>query len=227
MLSILIPIAAFLGVAALVGGVAMLMRGDVNEQVESRLDSLTGSSTASTISGFETQGGLLTADLLGETNQIKEFVAKYFNLKLFLEQAQIDMPVSKFVLITLGLAGTGLVLPLAIGAPVYVGPNAAIVFAACPISWVKFKRGRRLNAFGNQMPAALELISRALRAGHSLAAGFQLVSEEMKEPIGSEFRKVFESQNLGVPLEDAIELMTERIPNLDLKFFGTAIVLQR
>ncbi|PHS16952.1 MAG: secretion protein [Blastopirellula sp.] len=227
MLSILIPIAAFVGVAALVGGLAMLLRGDVNEQVESRLDSMTGSSNTSSIPGISNQGGLLNADLLGETNQIEDFVAKYFNLKLFLEQAQSNMSVSKFVLVTLGLAGAGLVLPTIIGAPVYVGPIVAVMLAICPITWVKFKRGRRLNAFGNQMPDALELISRALRAGHSLGAGFQLVGDELKEPIGSEFRKVFESQNLGVPLEDAIELMTERIPNLDLKFFGTAIVLQR
>jgi len=73
----------------------------------------------------------------------------------------------------------------------------------------------------------LELISRALRAGHSLAAGFHLVSSEGSDPIAEEFGRVFEEQNLGIPFEEALGNLTERIPNLDLNFFVTAIVLQR
>ena len=96
-----------------------------------------------------------------------------------------------------------------------------------PILWLMFTRNRRFKAFAKQLPAALELISRALRAGHSLQAGFNLAGEEMTDPLGSEFARVFEEQNLGVPLEEAMEAMTERVPNLDLKFFATAVVLQR
>ena len=77
------------------------------------------------------------------------------------------------------------------------------------------------------MPEALELISRALRAGHSLASGINLVAEEMADPIAKEFQRCYESQNLGVALEDALEDMSDRVPNLDLRFFVTAIILQR
>ncbi len=73
----------------------------------------------------------------------------------------------------------------------------------------------------------LELIARALRAGHSLAAGFNLCAHEMTAPISKEFSRVFEEQNLGIPLEEALDNMTDRIPNLDLRFFATAVVLQR
>ncbi|MFM7738682.1 MAG: type II secretion system F family protein, partial [Planctomycetota bacterium] len=71
------------------------------------------------------------------------------------------------------------------------------------------------------------LIGQALRAGQSLAAGFQLCAQQTAAPLGPEFGRCFEEQNLGVPLEKAIINMTERIPNLDLRFFATSVVLQR
>ena len=93
--------------------------------------------------------------------------------------------------------------------------------------WLLFRRKRRLKKFAAQLPEALELIARALRAGHSLAAGFSLVANEMSDPIGGEFSRTFEEQNLGKPLEEALNDLTKRVPNLDLKFFVTAIILQR
>jgi tight adherence protein B len=71
------------------------------------------------------------------------------------------------------------------------------------------------------------MLSRSLRAGHSLAAGIGLVSEEMQDPIASEFRRAFEEQKLGVSLEASLLGMTQRVPNLDLRFFATAVILQR
>ena len=102
-----------------------------------------------------------------------------------------------------------------------------ILAGALPFLFLFFKRKRRLAQFAKQLPEALELISRALRAGHSLASGFKLGADEMSNPINIEFERCYESQNLGVPLEDAIEQMTERVPNLDLRFFATAVILQR
>ena len=84
-----------------------------------------------------------------------------------------------------------------------------------------------MSQFPKQLPEVLDLISRALRAGHSLASGFKLVADEVGDPIGTEFERCYEAQNLGVPLEQAIEEMTERVPNLDLRFFATAVILQR
>jgi tight adherence protein B len=70
-------------------------------------------------------------------------------------------------------------------------------------------------------------MSQALRAGQSLPAGIHLVAQQMSEPLGPEFQRAYEQQNLGVPLEKSLTLMTERVPNLDLRFFATAVVLQR
>jgi tight adherence protein B len=77
------------------------------------------------------------------------------------------------------------------------------------------------------MPEAVELISRALRAGHGLSAGLQLVAEEMKGPVADEFNRVFEEQNLGIPIELALRNMADRIPVMDVRFFVIAVIIQR
>jgi tight adherence protein B len=111
--------------------------------------------------------------------------------------------------------------------PVITLAPLGVLAGSFPFLFLFFKRKRRMAQFAKQLPEALELISRALRAGHSLASGFKLVADEMGAPISTEFERCYESQNLGVPLEDAIEQMTERVPNLDLRFFATAVILQR
>jgi tight adherence protein B len=131
------------------------------------------------------------------------------------------------LLICGALAGAGLVLPAAAGMSMALAPIASLVLTFSPIAWLLFRRKRRLRKFAAQLPEALELIARALRAGHSLASGFNLVADEMSDPIGGEFSRTFEEQNLGVPLDEALEDLTTRVPNLDLKFFSTAIILQR
>jgi tight adherence protein B len=138
------------------------------------------------------------------------------------------MDPSKFVLLSVGLAGAGAAICLVMPTiPNILAFAVAPVLAVIPLLGVVFKKRKRLRKFGQQLPEALELISRALRAGHSLASGINLVASEMSDPIGREFHRCYEAQNLGVPLEEALEDMSDRVPNLDLRFFTTAIVLQR
>lgn len=224
MLILIILITVFVGVATLIGAVAFIFQSDSNTEIESRLEILTGKAKAAQKGDEKNQ---LLSDFNQEGGAIDEFVARYFNLRLYLDQAAMETSVTKFVTISAILAGLGFVIPILLNLPFYIGPIVGIMLGVMPITFAWFKRGQRLSKFGKQLPDALELIARALRAGHSLGAGFHLVSEEMLDPIGSEFRKVFESQNLGIPLEEAITDMTERVPNLDLKFFGTAVILQR
>ena len=217
--------AAFLGVACLVGGVAtILFRSEGSLEVESRLDLLTAAGAAG--KDKKREAALLASPLNDAPNLIEEYFKKWLNLRVILQQADLPLTPSKFAAISaaLGVAGV-LLLPLA-RVPIYFAP-LGFILAGLPLAAVLFMRKRRLAAFAKQLPEALELISRALRAGHSLASGFKLVADEMDAPIGKEFERCYEAQNLGIPLEDAIEEMTERVPNLDLRFFATAIVLQR
>jgi tight adherence protein B len=170
---------------------------------------------------------LLSAMRAESAGSAEKFIARYLNLRLLFEQANVSMTVPTFLMITGGLAAVGLVLPTVAGFSMALAPLIALFFSILPMVWLLFKRKRRLAKFAAQLPEALELMARALRAGHSLAAGFSLVAQEMSDPIGGEFSRTFEEQNLGKPLEEALEDLTKRVPNLDLKFFVTAIVLQR
>ena len=96
-----------------------------------------------------------------------------------------------------------------------------------PFAFLRFKRTRRLRSFEEQFPEALDLISRALKAGHAFATGLKMVADEMPEPVGPEFRKTFDEQNFGLPMKDALENLTVRIPLLDVRFFATAVLIQR
>jgi tight adherence protein B len=219
--------AAFIGVACLVGGVATFMfRSEGSAEVENRLDILTGAVAAPGAKDKKSEALLLSSPLNDVPNFLEERLKQYFNIRAFLQQADVALTPSKFFLISfLLMLGGMLIIPLA-GAPVYFAPLGAIL-GVLPFTGLYFKRKSRLGAFAKQLPEALELISRALRAGHSLASGFKLVGDEMDAPIGTEFNRCYEAQNLGIPLEEAIEEMTERVPNLDLRFFATAVVLQR
>ena len=224
--TILVVGAVFFAVALLVVAVAMLWRDKSMSQVEVRLNTLTGK-------GDKTEGSLaeltqLIAAQRGEGKGLLETVlSRWFNFPRLFSQADVTMTVTRFLTICLvsGVAAT--FLTTYAGIHYSLAPLVGVVFGAMPVIWLMFRRKRRLKKFAAQLPEALELVARALRAGHSLASGFRLVASEMSEPIGGEFNRVFEEQNLGIPFEEALEGLSERVPNLDLKFFATAVILQR
>lgn len=144
-----------------------------------------------------------------------------------MDQADVDMPQAQFLGICLAFFGLGIFACIVSPVPVLLGPVFGIALASLPFVWLMMKRKKRLKKFGLQMPEALELLSRSLRAGHSLNAGFGLVGSEMEAPLATEFARAFEEQNFGIPLDEALDDMAKRIPNMDLRFFATAVVLQR
>jgi tight adherence protein B len=145
----------------------------------------------------------------------------------YLDQADIKMQPAKFAFICLAFFGGGFVACALTPVPILLGPILGLLLVGLPIGWLLVKRKRRLAKFGQQLPGALELLGRSLRAGHSLNAGFGLVASEMEAPLAVEFGRAFEEQNFGIPLDEAIEDMADRVPNMDLRFFATAVVLQR
>jgi len=148
-------------------------------------------------------------------------------LRDYLDQADVQIAPSKFAFICLAAFAGGVFSCVVTPMPVVLGPIVGALFGALPVGWLLMKRKRRLGKFGRQLPEALELLSRSLRAGHSLNAGFGLVASEMEAPLATEFGRAFEEQNFGIPLDEAIEEMANRIPNMDLRFFATAVILQR
>jgi tight adherence protein B len=148
-------------------------------------------------------------------------------LSELIEQSGVKMTIGSF------FAATGLFALIAfiIGFVAFriwvVGLILAPIAAFAPLTFLRWKRDRRIAAFEEQFPEALDLLARSLRAGHALTTGIALVAEEMPEPVGPEFRLLYDRQNFGMPFPDALRDFGERIPVLDAKFFTTAVLIQR
>ncbi len=227
MFQILIIASVFVCVATLIGGLALNIRSKRDDSdLASRLQDITRNGGR----GKARKDGnvsVLLSPLNDVPNQLEKLVSRFFNMRQQLDQAGLRTETNKFLLI---VAGCSLVVAFAwyILSPWKVmTPLFLLVGAMLPLGWLWFKRRRRMKRFGAQLPEALELMARALRAGHSLPAGIQLVAQQMSDPIGPEFSRCYEEQNLGSPMDQAIRQMTERVPNVDLKFFATAVILQR
>ena len=148
-------------------------------------------------------------------------------LRRMLDQADIHITVSRLLMLSLmaGFLATLAVSMVSISKLLMV--VAGLVAASLPFIRIAYKRKKRLNAFLEQLPDALELMSRALQAGHAFAESLHMISTEMPEPIATEFRKTYEEQNLGLSLKLALENLSERVPLLDLRLCVTAILIQR
>ena len=223
---LIILAAVFVAVVTLVGAVGAILGGNRATQTEDRLDLLTGASGSTTLNVKDGMSLLASTADEGKTAAV-EFLNRFGDIQRFLSQANVSITAGQFLAATLGLGAVGALIVLVLGLPSFFVPLAAFVLGSLPFGYVFIARKRRIGAFARQLPDALELISRALRSGHSLAAGINLVGDEMSQPIAGEFARCYEEQNLGIPLEEALEGMTERVPNLDLRFFATAVILQR
>jgi tight adherence protein B len=148
-------------------------------------------------------------------------------LSRWIEQSGMKASISGVLLVALVLAGVMAFIAMAITHTSVSMPVGGAIGFSLPFMVLRFKRTRRLRAFEEAFPEALDLISRALKAGHAFATGLKMVADEMSEPVGPEFRKTFDEQNFGLPLKDALENLTFRVPLLDMRFFATAVLIQR
>jgi len=135
-------------------------------------------------------------------------------------------PSAIMVLSVLGAAGCGFVAYLYAKAA-FIPPLAAAGGLALPMLFLLHRRSSRLKRFEEQFPEALDLLSRAIRAGHAFQTAMGMVAEEVPPPVGPEFRKTFDRQNFGLPLRDALNELSERVSVLDVRFFVTAVLIQR
>lgn len=148
-------------------------------------------------------------------------------LSRLIEQAGSKTGVSTVILmglvlgIAVGFLGSAIIREAWALAPGFVAG------AAVPVLVLMRKRTRRLRKFEEQFPEALDLLSRAIKAGHAFTTAMGMVADDASDPIGPEFRKTFDEQNFGLPLKDALNNLAVRIPLLDVRFFATAVLIQR
>jgi tight adherence protein B len=148
-------------------------------------------------------------------------------LKKMLDQADLHITPSRLLMFSMMAGMLAALAASVITVSILIMLGAGVLAAAIPFVHVWWTRKKRFDAFLEHLPDALDLMSRALSAGHAFAESLHMVSSEMPEPIATEFRKTYEEQNLGLSLKLALENLTQRIPLLDLHMCVTAILIQR
>lgn len=222
----LVYVVVFVAVTVLAGAALFLFKDFGGNSTEDRLEVLTGKKKESKESqGIMKDSGLEAAD--GFSGMLSRSLKGIENLVSFFEQADSPIRPDHFVMVSLGAVGVGVVLAWAVKSPPPLYPVFGIVVGLLPLTWLILRRHRRFGKFAQQLPEAMALIARALRAGHSLNSGIHLVVEEMPVPIATEFMLAYEEQNLGIPIERSLKNMLRRMPNMDLKFFVTAVAVQK
>jgi tight adherence protein B len=142
-------------------------------------------------------------------------------------QAGLRMKAGKLILMSACL-GMGMFVLVGVFYPQFwAGVLLGTAVAFIPFGVISYLRQKRLQKFEERFPEALDLLGRAVRAGHAFTTGLEMIAKESPEPIASEFRTTFEEQNFGLPLRDALLNMTERIPSIDVRFFVTALLIQK
>ena len=220
-------VVAFIMVAGVILAVAFMLRDKPSDIAAGRLEAIVGKGIRG---GKESSADLLLKQALQEVdkkNLLDAITPSLASLDRVFEQADANIRPSALFALAIGMAMAGALLSALIARTIFVAPVGALIFIGLPWLWLWNKRRTRLKKFSSQLSDALELVARALRAGHSLAAGMHVVAEEMPPPISKEFGRVYEEQNLGIPLEEALRGITNRVPNLDLRFFVTSVAIQR
>jgi tight adherence protein B len=148
-------------------------------------------------------------------------------LKRMLDQADLHITPSRLIMFSTMAGMLAALAASVISISILLMLAAGLSAAAVPFVHVWWKRKKRFDAFLENLPDALDLMSRGLSAGHAFSEAMYMVSTEMPEPIATEFRKTYEEQNLGLSLKLALENLTQRIPLLDLRMCVTAVLIQR
>jgi len=173
---------------------------------------------------------LLRDEMLSEIPALDKLLRRserVSNFQILLSQAGLEMRAGNMLLICFA---SGIVLgavAVVIGKQMIFGWAGFFLGALLPYSYASYRRSRRFQKFEELFPEAIDTLARAVRAGHAFTTAIEMISNEVTEPISSEFRKLFEEQKFGMPVRDALLNLAERVPLVDVKFFVTAVMLQR
>ena len=200
-------------------------RGPEATKLQSRLQAL------SSTRDHTQQTQLLKQRMLSEMPLLERYVQTIPRLRALdriILQSGLNWTVSKLLM---GCLVVGIVGWIAISAglhqPLLFGAIGGVVLGTGPLLYLQLKKSKRMSKIERQLPDALDLIGRALRAGHAFSAALKMVGEEMAEPLAGEFRIVHDEINFGVSMQQALTHMSERVPITDLRYFVVAVLIQR
>lgn len=182
--------------------------------------------------GSHEDGGIsiVKQRLLSETPAVERLlleIPRVHQIDRLLIQSGLTLNVAGFLGLTLLGALTGVILAMFFSLPLFAVIGAGLAVAAFPLLYVLNAKHKRLVIFEQQLPDALDLMGRALRAGHAFSGALKMVGDEMSEPVAGEFRTTFDELNYGISLQDALQNMATRVPSADLRYFVIAVLVQR
>jgi len=227
MLNVLIALGIFATILLFLQGCAALHRAMTPRGKDRAIERLQKWSAPELVKQLE----IVRKESFSDIPWLHELLAtmrRFQPLRVLHRQADCGIPLGSFVLAMpllglLGLIGAMWILHF----PFVLALVPAALLGAAPPGYLYWLKTQRMKKFGQQLPEALELVSRALRAGHAFSVGLKLVGEEASDPIGIEFRRVFDEVSMGVALPQALQNMTERLDSVDLRFFVTSVLVQR
>ena len=176
------------------------------------------------------EAGLVRQEVFSQVPAINRLLVQVplaARLHIFIEQAGMQITVAMVVLISLASAFFVLLLGLLLFVPPLLAILLAVGAGSIPFFVISVKRQRRFAKFAEIFPDAIDMLARAVRAGHAFTTGLEMMSREMPEPLASEFRTTYEQQNFGMPIREALHNLSVRMPLPDVRFFVSALQIQR
>lgn len=225
----LVAIVVFLFVTGLIVGVYFASgSGATAQQLDRRLREVSASQRTDEATPFDATVVKRAAE--GPLPAIDHLLSRSgagMGLGRLIEQSGVKTTPSAIVMFSLGAAaGVGLLAAMFVRVP-FAGPVVGALGAFAPFAWLKHQRSSRMKKFEEQFPEALDVLSRAIRAGHAFQTALGMAADEMPAPVGPEMKKTFDQQNFGLPLREALNELSERVALLDVRFFVTAVLIQR
>lgn len=198
-------------------------RGPEAKRIERRLRAMSAGEGAEQVS-------IVKKRLLAQTPALERLLLALPRVHLLdrlLLQSGVRLNVAGFFGLTLLSTGIGLGLALAIHLPLFAALAVALALAMLPTFYVYYAKSKRLQTIEAQLPDALDLMGRALRAGHAFSSALKMVGDEMPDPVASEFRITFDEINYGISLQGALTNLATRVPITDMRYFVIAVLIQR
>ncbi len=199
-------------------------KGPEAKKIEQRLRALSASSDSSE------RAAVLKNRMLSEISAMERLllgIPRINSLDRFLLQSGLEWTVARFLMVSLLFGATVYVSLFLVSVLPLLQLGVALAAAFLPFAYVQWKRSRRLRRMEQQLPDTLDLIGRAMRAGHALPSGLHMVGQEMVDPIAKEFRITNDEINFGISMQQALTNLSERVPITDVRYFVVAVLVQR
>ena len=225
----LLAVGVFLIVTGIAVGVGWAISGIPGNMAQKRLEKRLREVGSMSITTEGETASVVRQDEQGPLPGVQKLIGKTgagSSLTKLIDQSGVRATTGGILLVSGALAALG-VMGVLMFAPVPSAAPAGLLLGALPILFLLQRRSARIKKFEEQFPEALDLLSRALRAGHAFQTSLGMVADEVSEPVGPEFKKTFDQQNFGLPLKECLFELADRMPLLDVRFFATAVTIQR